>query len=133
MVLFAPCALVRDAAECQRAGGSLPACAVFPHDGGTAGGEEDPGEVPPLADLSVRVRVRVGVSDPIWITSFLISFLFSTTKWIYPLATMALVPLMDLKILLGVDQWVILNLDRRLGSPSAVAAMAPPTWWPLRQ
>ena len=43
VVLFAPCALVRDAAECQRTGGSLPARAVFPHYGGTVDGEEDPG------------------------------------------------------------------------------------------
>ena len=43
VVLFAPCALVRDAAECQRAGDSILARAVFPHDGGTADGEEDPG------------------------------------------------------------------------------------------
>ena len=29
--------------------------------------------------------------------------------------TMALVPLMNLRVLLGVDQWVILSLDGRLG------------------
>ena len=43
VVLFAPCARVLGAVERRRAGGSLSARAVFPHDGGTAGGEEDPG------------------------------------------------------------------------------------------
>ena len=41
---------------------------------------------------------------------------------------MALVPLIELKELLGVDQWVILSLNRRLGDvprPRVVAAMAP--------
>jgi len=61
VVLFAPYARVRDAVERWRAGDSLPSRTVFPHDGGTAGGEAKPGLVPSLADLSSRVRVRVRV------------------------------------------------------------------------
>ena len=43
VVLFAPCAHVRGAAKRRQAGGSLLARAVFPHAGGTTGGEAKPG------------------------------------------------------------------------------------------
>ena len=43
VVLFVPYARVLGIAERRRGGSSLPARAVFPHAGGTAGDEENPG------------------------------------------------------------------------------------------
>jgi len=96
VVLFAPYARVLGIAERRRGGSSLPARAVFPHAGGTAGDEENPGRSLPsptsLLGLGLGFGFRSNLNHLIldFYSVFYPNLLDLHTR------TMALIPLMDL-------------------------------------